>query len=423
MSRVYGADWIVPIDAPPIRNGWVEIHRGRIVAIGSEPRVVREAIAATDSEPRTSNPEPSTTNHERRTVVLPGLVNAHTHLELSWMQGLVPPGDAMPSWAARLIAERSESERTHAVDQRRDAAVRAIEAARASGTVLVGDVTNALEAWGPLADSALSAAVFYELLGFRAEDPTAVVKAAKERLSHLPPGERLRAVVVPHAPYSVSPALFGAIAASADGAPISVHLGESPEEVRFLRDGRGPWRDLLERLGAWTPDWVPPGCGPVEYMGRLGLLNDRLIAVHGVQFSDEELGQLANSGATLVTCPRSNKWTGAGIAPVQRFFASGVRVAIGTDSLASVEDLNMFNELAEVRRQAPDVAAAEILKSATLNGAIALGFGGELGSISPGKRAQLLQVSIPAGVENVEEYLVGGIPDAVITWLIDEPEP
>jgi cytosine/adenosine deaminase-related metal-dependent hydrolase len=156
-------------------------------------------------------------------------------------------------------------------------------------------------------------------------------------------------------------------------------------------------------------------------MARFGLLNDRLIAVHGVQFSDQELGRLANAGATLVTCPRSNTWTGAGIAPVQRFFASGVRVAVGTDSLASVEDLNMFNELAEVRRQAPDVPAGEILKSATLNGAIALGFGAELGSIAPGKRAQLLEVSVPSDVEDVEEYLIGRIPAAAINWLIDEP--
>lgn len=407
MSRVYGADWILPIDAPPIRNGWVEVEDGRILAVGTEPR--------------TKNREPRTTNHEQRTVVLPALVNAHTHLELSWMEGLVPPGDAMPSWAARLIAERSEANLTHAAEGRRNAVVRAIEAANATGTVLVGDVTNALEACGPLADSALWATVFYELLGFRSDDPAGLVKAAKERLSDVPRSDRLRATVVPHAPYSVSPALFGAIAASADGEPVSVHLGESAEEVQFLRDGQGPWRDLLERLGAWTPDWIPPGCGPVEYMARLGLLNDRLIAVHGVQFSEQELGRLANAGATLVTCPRSNKWTGAGMAPVQRFFASGVRVAVGTDSLASVEDLNMFNELAEVRRQAPNVPAGEILKSATLNGAIALGFGAELGSITPGKRAKLLEVTVPPDVEDVEEYLVGGIPDAAINWLIDEP--
>ena len=122
-------------------------------------------------------------------ALLPVLVNAHTHLELSWMQGRVPPGDAMPSWAARLIAERGEGERSHPVEQRRQAIVRAIEAVRASGTALVGDVTNSLEPWTPLAESGLPAAVFYELLGFRASDPVALrnVGAESARRGRLPP--------------------------------------------------------------------------------------------------------------------------------------------------------------------------------------------------------------------------------------------
>ena len=256
-------------------------------------------------------------------------------------------------------------------------------------------MTNTLEACEPLLASGLSAAVFFELLGFRAADPEALVDAARQRLARLPQSDRLRPVIVPHAPYSVSPDLFRAIGRAADGCPLSVHLGESPEEVRFLRDGTGPWRDLLERIGAWTPDWVPPACGPVAYMERLGLLNERLIAVHGVQFEDDELRWLAMRGATVVTCPRSNRWTGAGVPPIRRFYESGVRVAIGTDSLASVKDLNLFNELAEVRRLAPDVPAGRILKSATLDGATALGFGTELGSISMGKRAELIAVRDP----------------------------
>ena len=407
MSRVHRAAWVLPIDAPPIRDGWVEVDNGRIVAVG-----------AADREPRAASREP-------RIAILPALVNAHTHLELSWMRGRVPPGEAMPAWAARLISERQQGDSiqqrsTAGADFRRDAIVAAIAEARASGTGLVGDVTNTLEACGPLADSRLSATVFFELLGFRAADPAGLVEAAKGRLADLPSSNRLQWAIAPHAPYSVSPNLFRAIAAAAAGRPLSVHLGESPEEIRFLRDGRGPWRDLLERIGAWSPEWVAPECGSVEYMQRLGLLTDRLIAVHGVQFTDDELRQLASCGATVVTCPRSNRWTGAGVPPIGRFYRSGVRVALGTDSLASVEDLNLFSEMVAVRRLCPDIPASHILKSATLDGAVALGFGRELGSISPGKRAELLAVRVPekaATPEDVEEYLVGGIAPADITWL------
>ena len=119
----------------------------------------------------------------------------------------------------------------------------------------------------------------------------------------------------------------------------------------------------------------------------------------------------------MVSCPRSNRWTGAGTPPVERFYESGVRVAIGTDSLASVEDLNLFTEMAAIRRLGPEVPARTILESATRIGAEGLGFGGEFGTIEPGKRASLLAVHVPDAVEDVEEYLVGGITPGQLTWL------
>jgi cytosine/adenosine deaminase-related metal-dependent hydrolase len=409
MSRIHRAAWLLPIDAPPIRDGWVQVDRGRVVGVGGL---------------RTASTQRSAIGSEPRVAILPALVNAHTHLELSWLRGRVPPGDAMPAWAARVIGERLSEDRTaDGVAMRKAAVVAAIAEARASGTGLFGDVGNTLEAWPPLAASRLSAAVFFELLGFRGADPGSIVAAARDRLSALPPCHRLRATVVPHAPYSVSPDLFRAIGAGAGEACLSVHLGESREELQFLRDGTGPWREVLERVGAWTPEWQPPGCGPVDYLERLGLLNDRLLAVHGVQLSEKELRRLADHGATVVTCPRSNRWTGAGVPPIAGFYASGVRVALGTDSLASVEDLNLFAEMAEVRRLAPAVAAGRILRSATLDGATALGFATELGSITPGKIANLIAVRLPSDLPNgadVEQYLVGGVQPSDVAWLNGE---
>jgi aminodeoxyfutalosine deaminase len=395
MFRMYRAAWVLPIDAPPIRNGWVAVDGGLIRGIGA------------------SGEEPF--DHDA-VAILPALVNAHAHLELSWMRGRVEPGTAMPAWAARLIGAR-EAEGSAAGDAaRREAIVAAIAEMRATGTGLVGDVGNTLEACEPLAAAGMSAVLFHELLGFRAADPIAQVEAAQRRIAAVPCGDRVRPTVAPHAPYSVSPAFFRAIGAAAGDGPLSVHLGESAEEIRFLRDGSGAWRELLERLSAWTPEWTPPACGPVEYIERLGLLTPRLLAVHGVQFDADDLRRLTEADATLVTCPRSNRWTGAGEPPIGRFYASGVRVALGTDSLASVEDLSLFREMAAVRRLAPDVSARRILRSATLDGATALGFGDELGSLTPLKRADLIAVRIPPDVADVEEYLVGGHVDGV-EWL------
>jgi len=414
--QVHRAAWVLPIDRPPIRDGWVAVENGSIAALGDGGQT-----PPSGSEHRGQTPVAGSEHRGQTPVapvaVLPGLVNAHTHLELSWMRGLVPPADAMPAWAAKLIGIRSATAGDAVAP-----IVHASAEARASGTALVGDVTNSLAAYEPLRQSALSAAVFYELLGFNPADAAPRIEDAHRRLATLAPDRRIRVALAPHAPYSVSRELFRAIAADANGGPISVHLGESAEEMRFLRDGGGVWRELLERLGAWTPEWPVPACGPVEYMRRIGLLNERLVAVHGVQLDDQALNALRDAGATIVTCPRSNRWTGAGTPPIARFYASGVRVAIGTDSLASVEDVNVFSEMAAVRRLAPDVPAARILRSATLDGATALGFGADLGSIGPGKRAELLAVSLPAGpldVEDVEEYLVGGVRPDRIRWLTE----
>ena len=328
------------------------------------------------------------------------------------MQGAVPPARSMPAWASNLMQHR------RAVTEQPPVPAGILLEARASGTCLVGDVTNTLASYDALADSPLSAAVFFEQLGFRSDDAPARVREAQARVDALRPAPGLRASVVPHAPYSVSPALLRAIG-DVNRGPLSIHLGESREEVQFLADGSGAWRTILEDLGVWDDRWTPPGCGPVEYIARAGLLNERLLAVHGVQLTDDELSRLARAQATVVTCPRSNVWTGAGIPPVQRFYDSGVRVALGTDSLASVDDLNVFGELAAARGAAPGVAASRLLESATRHGAEALGFGDELGTIAPGKRAELIAVRVPATVGDVEEYLVRGIRPADVRWLDD----
>ena len=388
----YRAAWILPIVRPPVAGGTVTIDGDTIVSIGE----------------MAGGPVDDLGN----VAILPALVNAHTHLELSWMRGRVPPSASMPAWASSLIALR-RSVSPEPVEPIADA----IGEARRSGTCLLGDVTNTLATYGPLRESGLRAVLFHELIGFGAPDPEALVRSAHERVAALTPAERLRLALAPHAPYSVSPALMQAIARSGSGRPFSIHLGESAQEVQFLREGTGEWRVLLERVGAWNPDWTPPGCGPVGYLDRLGLVNERLLAVHGVQLTDAELARLAEAGATLVTCPRSNRWTGAGEPPIDRFYASGVRVAIGTDSLASVDDLNLFTEMAEVRRLAPGIPASRILESATLAGARALGFAADVGSIEPRKRAALLAVQLPAGCRDVEQYLVGGVAAHDIHWL------
>ena len=399
---LHRAAWVVPIAGPVLRDGWVGVDAGRIVALGPSASAGVEVAPPFERGPY---------------AILPALVNAHTHLELSYMRGLVPPAGSFDAWVRTLISLRAKYPDPLA-DDVVAAARNAIGEARAAGTGVIGDTSNTLVTPRLLHELGMPAHVFYEVLGFKVTEGGEVVTAAGRRIDEAGRfAPEVRVSLAPHAPYSVSPALLTSIAAAAPDAITSMHLGESPEEAHFLLHGGGPIQAALESLGAWNPRWTPPRCGPVEYVEKFGLLSQRLLAVHGVQLSYKELAQLAFANATLVTCPRSNRWVGVGTPPVEQFYVSGVRVAIGTDSVASVEDLNLFAEMAELRALAPKIPARAILESATRIGAEALGFGDDYGSIEPGKRAALIAVRVPDGVDDVEEYLLSGITPEDIRWL------
>ena len=392
------APWVLPIAGPPLRDAWVTVARGRVVALGTGRPPDGPGVDARDLG---------------HAVLLPGLVNAHTHLELSWLWGKVPPAASLPAWVSDLMRQRFArgGDDTAAI---RQAIIDALEA----GTAAVGDVANTAATQRALASSRLHGVVFREVVGFNPADPEALIDGvARDLETHR--SSRVAAHVVPHAPYSVSPDVVRRLAARAaqPGAVCSIHAGESPDEIEFLQTGGGSWRDVLDARNAWNPRWTPPRCGPIEYLDRLGLVGPHLLAVHCVQCTDAELARLADAGSTIVTCPRSNVWVGVGAPPVARFYASGARVAIGTDSLASASDLNLFSELAALHALAPGIAPARLIESATRIGAEAIGRR-DLGVIAPGARARLITVDLPSGVSDVEAHLVEGVHPSQVAWAV-----
>ena len=403
---VYRAAWICPIDRPPIRDGWIAVERGRILGVGTA-----------DSHPRTVDSAPAPSHDLGRVVVMPGLVNAHIHLELSYLRGRVPTAGRFTDWVKQLMLTRGGIEK--ADDPRVLAAIdEAIAELRASGTVAIGDISNSLASAAPMSKAGLAGVIFHEHLGFKERDGQVIEKSREARIAAA--SKDVRVSLAPHAPYSTSPELFRAIRAAVDELPhpiMSVHLGESPEEIELLAYGTGAWRGMLEFVRAWRDDWTIPECGPVEYLDGLGVIDSRTLIIHGVQFTREALERLAAIGATVVTCPRSNQWVGVGYPPITDFYISGVAVAVGTDSLASVEDLNLFSELKTMRMLAPEVPARTLLQSATITGARALGLDDEFGSLSPGKRAAMIAVDLGESAGDVEEYLVSGITPAQISTL------
>jgi cytosine/adenosine deaminase-related metal-dependent hydrolase len=398
----YHAAWLVPIEGEPVHNGWLTVDHGRIVALGRR--------AANDSTPGVELGD---------VAVMPGLVNAHTHLELSYLRDQIAPSGSFTNWARQIIYERRK--KPHLQDPAIMSAIdSAISECLRSGTAVVGDISNTLAPFGKLVDSPLAGVVFWEVIGFKIDKPDELIEHAVGELSALPATDRVRASLSAHAPYSVAPLLFRSIkkaVARMPFAPCSVHLAENVEEVELLKTGGGPWKALMKDIGSWNHEWTAPGVGPVQYLDDMGFLDNRLLAVHGVQMTMADLARLKERGTTLVTCPRSNGHTGAGAPPLVDFYESGVRVAIGTDSLASSPDLNVFAEVATLHALAPSVPAASLLESATIQGARALGFDADYGTIEPGKLARLLAVDVPPGTSDVEEYLVSGIHPGQIRWV------
>lgn len=400
---IYRADWVHPITGPPVRDGWVEIAGDRVAALGAGP--VAESV---DLGP---------------VVVLPALVNAHTHLELSYLAGRVTPAPSFLEWLRALLAARRE--RPDPSDPViLEAARAAVAASLRAGTGLVGEVTNTLVTVPLIAEAGLAGQVFFELMGFGAPSPGEGVAEARARVRRLrlPPADSpapVRVGLAPHAPYSVSGALFAALRADldAEGGRSTVHLAESLDELELLAEGTGGWRGLLEELGAWTDAWTPPGVSPVAYLSELGFLDSRVAAVHATQCSGDDLERLRALDVCVVSCPRSNRHVGVGSPPLEAFYAMDVTVAFGTDSLASVGTLSVFDELAEARRIAPRVPARRLLQSATQGGARALGFANEMGAIEPGMRARLIAVRVPDDGGDVEEYLVSGVDADAVRWL------
>jgi aminodeoxyfutalosine deaminase len=400
------ARWVLPIATDPIPHGWVIVEGGRVAAVGAQSH--RQFYDAG-----------SPAIDLGHVAILPGLVNTHTHLELSWLLGHVPRARRFTDWVRTMLRARSAgADRSGEVAAAMD---RALDEMRATGTAAVGDVSNTLASVEPLRARQIPAVVFHELLRLRSSDADLVLEEGLRQVARHRGGVGgVRVTLAPHAPYSVSPRLFQGIRRQLDAdpfAPTTVHVGESPEEIELLRTGDGEWRRLLEELGAWDAAWIAPRSGPVEYLDRMKFIGARTLVVHGTQLGDGELQRLAGLGATLVTCPRSNEYVGVGTPPVARFYASGVTVALGTDSLASNDDVNLFAELAAARRAAPAVHASRLLESATRHGAHALGLETTHGSIEPGKSADLLAADIPREVVDVEEYLVTAVPS--VRWITD----
>jgi cytosine/adenosine deaminase-related metal-dependent hydrolase len=397
VTTVLSADWVLPVEGAPIENGAVAIRDGRIEAVGTAAELGEG------------------TRYERSAIV-PGLVNAHTHLEYAVYAGF-GDGLAFAPWIALHVERKRRLARE---DMAAIARLGAAECLR-SGVTTAGDLAFSGASAHACADLGLRAVVYLEVFGLAAKDALAQFE---EKRAYVEPAlsSRVTAGVSPHAPYTCSNDVYAACLEL--GIPVATHLNESRDELDWLTRGEGPWQPLAEML-------VPPdGRSGIARLGEAGLLDERVVAAHCVKVDAEEVALLARHDVAVAHCPRSNALLGCGIAPLAALRAAGLRVGLGTDGVSSVPSHDVFDELrtaiAVARARDEDagaLSATDALELATLGGARALGLADEIGSLVPGKQADLAIVDLTGSPylpweDPAAAVVFGGAPERITATLV-----
>ncbi len=401
MATIYRARHLLYGDAPPLDGGALLEQNGLIAALGSL------------DELKKSEPTAKIVDFDQA-VLLPAFVNAHTHLELSlypaWAKeaGASSAPGSFVDWMLRLIkVKRSLLSSEAMADAIRHGLQRCLEA----GTAAVGDILSWHAGLNIYADSPLRGQIFLESLG---QDPARTQQLYRQLVTTLqrPQSGNFRFAVSPHSPYTIHAEYMSQLFELCRQQQLksSVHIAESRAEVDFLARAEG---ELVERLYPavnWQK-YSPKArkLSPVTYLEQLGGLFADQLLVHGVQLTAEEMQTIAKAGAHLVLCPRSNDWLQVGTAPVAELKRAGVKLALGTDSLASNQSLSLWDELSFAANAYDDVLdAAELFALATTGGASALGLQGQLGELTPGLRCsfQIVRRKEPLTDKKLLETLI-----------------
>jgi cytosine/adenosine deaminase-related metal-dependent hydrolase len=369
--RRLAARWLLPIEGEPIERG--------ALLIGSDGRIQ-------DIGPDTTVPRPADATVEifDDAVILPGLINTHTHLELTGLEHQVSERE-FTAWIRRLRevkAARSDAEYG-------EAARRGLASCFAAGVTTIADTGDSGAVLQALVEAGGSGVAYQEVFGphpGQLSESLAGLQSRVEQLGRVATG-RVRIGVSPHAPYTVSGVLFRAVSewARSEQLPLAVHIAESPAESEFLLQGTGRFADAWRARDIPQPS--PLGRTPIQWLVEHGVLSERTLCIHAVQLEPDDLGRLADAGAAVSHCPRSNQVHGHGAAPLEDLLENGIRVGLGTDSVVSVGRLDLLAEARAAAKLAPSLDAADLIELCTLAGARALGLETETGSLVPGKWA------------------------------------
>lgn len=391
MTTIYSADWVLPVSSPPIADGAVAVAGDMIVGVGPHAEVL-------ETFPQ------STQQKWPQAIVLPGLINTHTHLELTAMRGYLEKEESdFFSWLKKLTLARLF--KLTADDLEVSAMWGACEAAKA-GITCVGDASDsALTSMRALQQVGLRGIVFQESFGPDPQQLRENVEKLKNKVSELRTLESdlVRAGVSPHALYTVCAPQLESIAefASTERLPLMMHAAESEAEELLLREGCGLFADNLISRGI---PWNTPRCSVIEYLKQNDILDCKPLLAHCIRVDENDLEILLATESKVAHCPKSNAKLGHGVAPFARFLEKGITVGLGSDSVASNNTCDILEEArfatllsrvngAEQKSQTI-VGANEVLAVATMGGARCLGLNNRIGALREGFQADFTIISL-----------------------------
>ena len=391
-ERLYHrAKWVVAEPGVVLENGFVKVEGGKVVDVG-KGRV----------------PKGQKTFDHGPGAIMPGVVNAHANLELCPLKNLVSWENGYRDWLVRLLEERMKLDRVSVQKSEK----KALEEMALSGVAAVGSVSTTAFDRELLQDSGLAGIWFREYIGnLNGADASQI----ESLIADIEEGKNFGRSVVQsmaiHAAHTTAPELVSKVLAAARRKKLIVltRVAESEDEVEFVTTGKGPWADFLAFRGIRFSHWEIPAKSPVMYLEKLGVLGPNMLAVHLLHINKKDAEILADRGVRTCLCPRSNHNLHRRIPKLDMMLESGLKPCLGTDSLASCDSLDVFDEMAFSAYQFPSISPAEILAMGTANGAAALGLHDRLGSLAPGKRAAMVYVPVDASsTESVLESIVNG---------------
>lgn len=405
--RVVSAPWVLTGRSPGGRQGRSGAGEGR-------PAAIRDGAVALDGDtivavgPRAEVEARHGESERREGVILPALVNAHLHLELSFMTGAVSGGDGLPSWIELFISARARAR----TQDPGPAMTMSAEDLVHFGVAAVGDISNTLGSVGPLAQAGMAGTIFHEVFGptpRRLVEALEAAKVMRDLAPEPPPG--LRIVTSPHAIYSTPhPNLVELLR----GGPGSIHLAEDPAERSFVSTGTGGFGHLVARMGGRARDLVPKGRSAIAVVAPH--LRPHHLAVHCVDVDEDDLELLRRCGVTVVLCPRSNGFISGKLPRLDLLLAAGIPLAVGTDSLASAPSLAPLADVATLRRGFPEIPASRILPLAWNGPAVAAP---HVGALVPGLAPGVLVAPARgARIEDPFEMVIAfGAEERPFEWL------